>query len=65
MGMAYTVQPENGEELAAEIELNLSKKAQPFHFAVSNRAIYIPRIKFIAGISGRLLCQIWRDVPDR
>jgi len=48
VSMAYTVQPETGEELAAEIELNLSKKAQPFHFAVSNRAIYIPRIKFIA-----------------
>ena len=46
--MAYAVQLEAGEELAAEIELNLSEKAQPFHFAVSNRAIYIPRIKFIA-----------------
>jgi len=26
----------------------LSKKAQPFHFAVTNRALYIPRIKLIA-----------------
>ena len=34
--------------MEANIELNLSKKAQPFFFAVSNRAIYIPRIKLIA-----------------
>ena len=30
------------------MQLDLSKKAQPFHFAVSNRAIFIPRIKLIA-----------------
>ena len=46
--MAYKVEPEPGEEVAASIELNLSKKAQPFFFAVSNRAVYIPRIKLIA-----------------
>ena len=46
--MAYEVKLEKGEELAADIELNLSKKAQPFFFAVSNLALYIPRIKFIA-----------------
>jgi hypothetical protein len=46
--MAYSVIPEPGEEVETRIELNLSKKAQPFFFAVSNRAIYIPRIKFIA-----------------
>ncbi len=46
--MAYEVVPEPGEELAASIELKLSKKAQPFFFAVSNRAIYIPRIKLVA-----------------
>jgi hypothetical protein len=46
--MAYEVHLETGEEVAAQIELNLSKKAQPFFFAVSNRAMYIPRIKFIA-----------------
>ena len=34
--------------MEARIELNLSKKAQPFHFAVSNRALYLPRIKLIA-----------------
>ena len=34
--------------MQAQVELSLSKKAQPFHFAVSNRAVYIPRIKFIA-----------------
>jgi hypothetical protein len=30
------------------MRLDLSKKAQPFHFAVSTRAIFIPRIKLIA-----------------
>ena len=34
--------------MEARIELNLSKKAQPFHFAVTNRALYIPRVKLIA-----------------
>lgn len=46
--MAYEVNLETGEEVAAQIELDLSKKAQPFFFTVSNRAMYIPRIKFIA-----------------
>src|SRR5260221_3522286 len=46
--MAYEVVLEPGEEVAASIELKLSKKAQPFFFAVSNRAMYIPRIKLIA-----------------
>jgi len=46
--MAYEIVPETGEEVEARIELKLSKKAQPFCFAVSNRAIYIPRIKLIA-----------------
>jgi len=46
--MAYIIVPEPGEAVEAQIELNLSEKAQPFYFAVSNRAIYIPRIKLIA-----------------
>jgi len=46
--MAYEVVPEPGEAVQAQIQLDLSRKAQPFHFAVSNRAIYIPRIKLIA-----------------
>jgi hypothetical protein len=46
-GMAYEVVPEPGEEVRY-IQLDLSRKVQPFHFAVSNRAIYIPRIKLIA-----------------
>ena len=46
--MAYHVTLEAGEELEAQIDLNLSKKAQPFSFAISNQAIYIPRIKLIA-----------------
>jgi hypothetical protein len=46
--MAYEIILESGEEALARIELKLSKKAQPFSFAVSNRAIYIPRTKLIA-----------------
>ena len=46
--MAYAVVPETGERVEARIALNLSRKAQPFHFAITNRALYIPRIKFIA-----------------
>ena len=46
--MAYKVVPEPGEKVEAQIELNLSKKAQPFSFSITNRALYIPRIKFIA-----------------
>ena len=46
--MAYEIVPESGEQVEARIELNLSKKAQPFHFGVTNRALYIPRIKLIA-----------------
>src|SRR5258708_38743472 len=46
--MAYEVIPDRGEEVQARIEVNLSKRAQPFFFAVSNQALYIPRIKLIA-----------------
>ncbi|EEF57431.1 hypothetical protein [Pedosphaera parvula] len=46
--MAYIVVPESGEKVVDHIELNLSRKARPFFFAVSNQAIYIPRIKLIA-----------------
>src|SRR5438045_7220242 len=47
-GMAYEVIPEPGETVDANIHLSLSSKSRPFFFAVSNRAIYIPRIKLIA-----------------
>jgi hypothetical protein len=46
--MAYEIIPEAGEQIEAQIQLKLSKKAQPFHFGVTNRALYIPRIKLIA-----------------
>lgn len=46
--MAYEVVAEAGEVVEARIALDLSRKAQPFFFAVSNRAIYIPRTKLIA-----------------
>jgi hypothetical protein len=46
--MAYRVDPEPGEKVEAEVKVNLSRKTRPFFFAVSSRAIYIPRIKLIA-----------------
>src|ERR1700722_14815098 len=46
--MAYEVVSEPGETVQVNIQLILSKKAQPFFFAVSDRAIYIPRAKLIA-----------------
>ncbi|MDB6064978.1 MAG: hypothetical protein JWR26_1186 [Pedosphaera sp.] len=46
--MAYKVIQQPGEELAAQVALRLSKKSRPFAFAVSNQAVYIPRIKLIA-----------------
>lgn len=46
--MAYEVIAEPGETVHANIRLSVSQKAQPFFFAVSDRALYIPRIKWIA-----------------
>jgi len=46
--MAYHVDPDIGEKVEVNIELSLSKKSRPFYFAVSDRAVYIPRIKLIA-----------------
>ena len=46
--MAYEVILEAGEQVEAAIELNLSRRVHPFHFVVSNRALYIPRKKLIA-----------------
>jgi len=46
--MAYEPELENGENVRLRVQLNLSKKAQPFHFALSDRALYWPAIKLIA-----------------
>ncbi|MGZ4960958.1 MAG: hypothetical protein ACXWDN_17890 [Limisphaerales bacterium] len=46
--MAYEVNCEPGEIVEADIQLNLSKKARPFFFAITNKAVYIPRIKLVA-----------------
>jgi len=46
--MAYTPELEAGEELAHQTELCCPAKAEPFCFAVSNRALYIPRKKLVA-----------------
>src|ERR1051325_1263415 len=46
--MAYDVIPEACEEVTLRLEFSVSPKAPAFHFAVSDRAIYIPRTKLIA-----------------
>jgi hypothetical protein len=46
--MAYEPELEVGENLRHRVALNLSKKAQPFHFVVSDRAVYWPAIKLVA-----------------
>ena len=46
--MAFELVLEAGETVEAQVQLDLSKKVQPFFFAVTNRALYIPRIKLIA-----------------
>jgi len=46
--MAYQIVPEPGEQVQVSIDLKLSKKAKPFHFGISDRALYVPRVKFIA-----------------
>jgi hypothetical protein len=46
--MAYEPELETGETVRYRAALNLSKKAQPFHFAVSDRAVYWPAIKLVA-----------------
>jgi hypothetical protein len=46
--MAYQIVPEPGEQVQVKIDLKLSKKAKPFHFGISDRALYIPRVKLIA-----------------
>lgn len=46
--MAYEVQLNPGEELIDEVAFQINDKAEPFAFAVSNQAIYLPGKKFIA-----------------
>jgi hypothetical protein len=46
--MAYEPELENGENVRLRVQLALSKKAQPFHFALSDRALYWPGIKLVA-----------------
>lgn len=46
--MAYEVRTEDGEEVLVNIVYRASEKSEPFHFAVTNRALFIPRKKLIA-----------------
>ena len=46
--MAYEPELENGENVQLRVQLALSKKAQPFHLAISDRALYWPAIKLVA-----------------
>src|SRR5215218_451432 len=46
--MPYTVNLEPGEHLIKELSLVISPKVAPFHFAVTNQALYLPAKKLIA-----------------
>jgi hypothetical protein len=46
--MAYEVIPEPGEKVLAEVEVNFTNDSNFFYFAVSNQAVYIPRVKLYA-----------------
>src|SRR5437868_6925191 len=46
--MAYDIVLQSGEELLTRINFRVSEKQRPFHFAITNQAIYVPRIKLIA-----------------
>jgi len=46
--MAYEPQLEPDEKLISQFTVILSKKAKPFHFAVSDQALYWPEQKLIA-----------------
>lgn len=46
--MAYVPELETGEKLIRQFNVKLSKKAKPFHFAVSDRALYWPEKKLVA-----------------
>jgi len=46
--MAYEPELEHGENVRLHVQLALSKKAQPFHFALSDRALYWPAVKLVA-----------------
>jgi hypothetical protein len=46
--MAYIPELETGEILIRQFTVKLSKKAKPFHFAVSDRALYWPEKKLVA-----------------
>lgn len=46
--MAYTVDLEPGEQIIEELAFTVSNDVQPFHFVVTNRALYVPAKKLIA-----------------
>jgi hypothetical protein len=46
--MPYHIVLEAGEELIGSFSLTLSKRAEPFVFAVTNQALFLPRKKFFA-----------------
>lgn len=46
--MPYVVQLEPGEQLLDEFSLTVSPKVEPFHFAISDRALFLPGKKWVA-----------------
>src|SRR5436190_20211579 len=46
--MPYSVELERDEQLIGSYSLTLGKKAEPFVFAVTTQALFLPRKKFFA-----------------
>jgi hypothetical protein len=48
--LPYILKPEAGEVVLLDIRFEITQKAAPFHFAITNQALYVPDTKFaIAG----------------
>ena len=54
--MPYSVELEQGEQLIGTYTLTIGKKAEPFAFAVSTQALFLPRKKFFA-VKDPTYCQ--------
>ena len=45
--MSYQLKPEPGEIILLDVRFQPSQKSEPFHFAVSDQALYLPARKFV------------------
>ena len=58
--MPYELKPQDGESILLDVRFQPSAKSEPFHFAVTNQAVYLPIKKFV--VSGDPRC--FQRVPN-